>query len=170
MLNKGYLQENYEHSQRMWSQWMASIMSRRFVIKAGTLAALGGASAMSQLMAACAGGGAQSTLGGEELAEGAFKYSRFPMVEKFNWRLIKWDMTPYYGGTFIDHLTPPNTWDILRNTPTTKAGRWWQTLYRLHYGPPTETAGWPVQPMDYEDSDGPVRIEPQAASEMPTAA
>ncbi len=170
MAKKTYLQENYEYSQRMWSQWMASIMSRRFVIKAGTLAALGGQAAMSQLMAACAGGGAQSTIGGEELAEGAFKYSRFPMVEKYNWRLIKWDMTPYYGGTFIDHLAPPNTWDILRNTPTTKAGRWWQTLYRLHYGPPTETAGWPVPPMDYENTDGPVRIEPQAAAVMPTHA
>jgi ABC-type transport system substrate-binding protein len=149
---------------------MGAEMSRRFVIKAGTLAALGGASAMSQLMAACAGGGAQVRVGSEELVEGAFKYSRFPMVEKYNWRLIKWDMTPYYGGTFIDHLAPPNTWDILRNTPTTKAGRNWQTLYRLHYGPPTETAGWPVQPMDYEDSDGPVRIEPQAAAQMPTHA
>jgi hypothetical protein len=130
MAKKTYLQENWEYSQRRWSEWMGAQLSRRFVIKAGTLAALGGASAMSQLMAACAGGSSQSTIGGQELAEGAFKYSRFPMVEKFNWRLVKWDMTPYYGGTFIDDWTPPNTWDNLRNSPTTKGGRFWQTLLR----------------------------------------
>jgi len=171
MAKKTYLQENYEYSQRRWSEWMAAQMSRRFVIKAGTLAALGGASAMSQLMAACATSGSRDIVaGGAELAEGSFKYSRFPMVEKYNWRLVKWDMTPYYGGTFIDDFTPPNTWDNLRNSPTTKGGRNWQTLYRLHYGPPQETAGWPVPPMNYEDTDGPVRIEPGAALEMPKKA
>ena len=30
--------------------------------------------------------------------------------------------------TFIDDWTPPNTWDNLRNSPTTKGGRNWQTL------------------------------------------
>ena len=172
MANKTYLQEVYEHSQQRWSQWMAAEMSRRFVIKAGTLAALGGSSALSQLMAACASGGSQSiTTGGELLGQGSFKYSRYPLVEKYNWRLVKWDMTPYYGGTFIDQSAPVNTWDILRNSPTSKAGRWWQTLYRLHYGPASETAGWPVQTMDYEDTDGkPIRIEPNAAAEMPKIA
>jgi ABC-type transport system substrate-binding protein len=92
------------------------------------------------------------------------------MVEKYNWRLVQWGMTPYYGGTFIDQSAPVNTWDILRNSPTSKGGRWWQTLYRLHYGPPQETSGWPVPPMDYENTDGPVRIEPQAAAQMPTHA
>jgi ABC-type transport system substrate-binding protein len=164
------LQENYEYSQRMWSQWMGAAMSRRFVIKAGTLAALGGSSALSQLMAACAAGGAQTTTPGGELAEGAFKYSRFPLVEKYNWRLVKWDMTPYFGGEYREDSAPVNVYEPLRNSPTSKGGRWWQTLYRLHYGPGSETAGWPVQPMDFEDTDGPVRIEPQAAAEMPTKA
>ena len=50
MAKKTYLQENYEYSQRMWSQWMAAQVSRRFVVKAGSLAALGGTSALSQLM------------------------------------------------------------------------------------------------------------------------
>ena len=78
MAKKTYLQENYEYSQRRWSEWMGAEMSRRFVIKAGTLAALGGASALSQLMAACASGGAQSITTGGELGAGSFKYSRFP--------------------------------------------------------------------------------------------
>jgi len=167
---KTYLQENYEYSQRMWSEWMYSVMSRRFVIKAGTLAALGGASAMSQIMAACAAGGSQSTFESQELAEGAFKYSRFPLVEKFNWRVVKWPMTPYYGGTFQEPYSAPRTWDILRNSPTSTGGRVWQVLYRLHYGPGQETPGWPVPPMDYENTDGPVRVEPGAAAEMPTHA
>ncbi len=167
---KTYLQENYEYSQRMWSRWMYSNLSRRFVMKAGTLAALGGASALSQLMAACASSGAQETSVGTELAEGSFKYSRFPLVEKYNWRLVKWDMTPYYGGTIQDHTSPPQNWDMLTNSPTTFGGRYFQTLYRLHYGPGSETAGWPVQPMDYEDTDGPVRVEPNAALEMPKVA
>ncbi len=170
MAKKTYLQENYEYSQRRWSEWMGAELSRRFVIKAGTLAALGGASALNQIMAACAGGGAQSTTTGGELGAGAFKYSRFPLVEKYNWRLVQWGMTPYYGGEFRDQSAPVNTWDMLRNSPTSKGGRWWQTLYRLHYGPGSETAGWPVPPMDYENTDGPVRIEPQAAAEMPKKA
>ena len=170
MAKKTYLQENYEYSQRMWSRWMGAELSRRFVMKAGTLAALGGASALSQLMAACAGGAAQEASVGTELAEGSFKYSRFPLVEKYNWRLVKWDMTPYYGGTLNDGYAPPNTWDILKTSPTTSGGRYRQTLYRLHYGPGYEQPGWPVPPMDYEDTDGPVRIEPQAAAQMPTHA
>jgi len=170
MAKKTYLQQNYEYSQRRWSEWMGAEMSRRFVIKAGTLAALGGASALSQLMAACASGGAQEASVGAELAEGAFKYSRFPLVEKYNWRLVKWGMTPYYGGTLIDNTGPVNSWDMLRNSPTSFGGRFLQTLYRLHYGPGSETPGWPVQPMDYEDTDGPVRVEPGAAAEMPKIA
>ncbi len=170
MAKKTYLQENYEHSQRMWSQWMGSQMSRRFVIKAGTLAALGGSTALAQIMAACAGGAAREISVGSELEAGSFKYSRFPLVEKYNWRLVKWDMTPYYGGEYREDSNPVSSYDILRNSPSTPGGRWWQTLYRLHYGPGYEQPGWPVQPMDFEDSDGPVRIEPNAAAEMPTKA
>ncbi|HLF08728.1 MAG TPA: ABC transporter substrate-binding protein [Dehalococcoidia bacterium] len=173
MPKRTYLQENYEYSQRRWSEWMYSVLSRRFVIKAGTLAALGGAAALPQLMAACAGGGAQQeTSVGTELATGAFKYSRFPLVERYNWRLVPWEMTPYYGGEYRDSLIAQlaTTWDMLRNSPTSKGGRFWQTLYRLHYGPGQATAGWPVPPMDYEDTDGPVRIEPNAAAAMPTHA
>ncbi len=171
MAKKTYLQENYEYSQRRWSEWMGAALTRRFVIKAGTLAALGGTSAMSQLMAACAVGGAQrETSVGAELAEGSFKYSRFPLVEKYNWRLVKWDMTPYYGGHLMDPYAPPNSWNMLRNSPTSFGGRYFQTLYRLHYGPGQETPGWPVPPMDYEDTDGPVRVEPNAALEMPKIA
>jgi len=170
MARKTYLQQNYEYSQRRWSEWMGAEMSRRFVIKAGTLAALGGSAALSQLMAACAGGGSQTIVTGGELGEGAFKFSRFPLVEKYNWRLVQWDMTPYYGGEYLEQSAPVNTYDMLRNSPTSKGGRWWQTLYRLHYGPGSETAGWPVPPMDFEDTDGPVRIEPGAAAEMPKKA
>jgi peptide/nickel transport system substrate-binding protein len=167
----GYLQEAYEYYQEQWSRAMYKMASRRFVIKAGTLAALGGATAMSQLMEACAGGAAKETSVGSELAAGSFKYSRFPMVEQYNWRLVKWDMTPYYGGTFIDQYTPPNNWDMLKTSRTTPGGRPWQTLYRLHYGPPTETPGWPVEPMNYEDTDHkPFRVEPHAAAEMPKIA
>jgi ABC-type transport system substrate-binding protein len=79
-------------------------------------------------------------------------------------------MTPYYGGEYREDSNPPNNFNILRTSPSTPGGRWWQTLYRLHYGPGQQTAGWPVQPMDFEDTDGPVRIEPQAAAEMPTKA
>jgi ABC-type transport system substrate-binding protein len=167
---KTYLQENYEYSQRRWSEWMGAALSRRFVIKAGTLAALGGTSALNQLMAACAGSGAQSGLSSGELEAGAFKFSRFPIVEKYNWRLVKWDMTPYYGGEYLEDSSPINVYEPLRTSPTSKGGRWWQTLYRLHYGPGSDTPGWGVQPMDYEDTDGPVRIEPNAAAEMPKKA
>src|SRR3990172_265821 len=170
MAKKTYLQQNYEYSQRRWSEWMGAEMSRRFVIKAGTLAALGGSAALSQIMAASAGGGAQTIVTGGELGEGAFKFSRFPLVEKYNWRLVQWDMTLYYGGEYLEQSAPVNTYDMLRNSPTSKGGRWWQTLYRLHYGPGSETSGWPVPPMDFEDTDGPVRIEPGAAAEMPKKA
>src|SRR3970040_3146613 len=100
---------------------MFSVLSRRFVIKGGTLAALGGAAALPQLMAACAGGGAQQEKSvGTELAAGAFKYSRFPLVEKYNWRLVPWAMTPYYGGEYRDSLIAQLafTWDTLRKYPT----------------------------------------------------
>jgi hypothetical protein len=76
----------YFRQQRWRDRILAARVPRGIVVKGGTLAALGGASAIAQILAACASGAAEDTSLTQMSVEGAYKYSKFPMIEKYNWR------------------------------------------------------------------------------------
>src|SRR3990170_7835735 len=83
---QSYIQEAQVYHNRLWAQLMQRTAPRRFVIKAGTLAALGGMGGLNALMAACAGSASRDAgIATLELEAGAFKYSRYPAIEKYNW-------------------------------------------------------------------------------------
>lgn len=115
MSEERYLREAKQYHDQLWAQAMRRYFSRRVVIKASTLAALGGASALNGLLAAC-GTGAQTQPEGlsAELAAGAYKYSRFPMIEKYNVRNLRWGGTPYLDGKAAVAISPPQHWDVVR--------------------------------------------------------
>ena len=82
--NQSYLdQANEYHREQLWrDRLLAARIPRGLVVKGGTLAALGGASALAQILAGCTGAAKESGVGGATVGEGAFKYSRFVMIEK----------------------------------------------------------------------------------------
>lgn len=108
------------HGQR-WQQFMRRQAPRRLLIQAGTLAALGGATAVQAIMAACTGGAREAEyLGRRE--EGSFQYSRFPLVDKYNWRRMPMGDVPYYGGRLVDPAGGPRSWDFVRGDPGSAYG------------------------------------------------
>jgi hypothetical protein len=107
------------------------------VVKASTLAALGGSAAISQLLAACAGGGATTDELTRVSEEGAYKWSKYPLVEKYNYRNLPWTATPYYDGLSLGpHRGGPNSWDIVR-VATTGMGIF-DNVVAKKYGPDIE--------------------------------
>ena len=71
---------DYYREQQSVRRLLAARVPRGLVVRAGTLAALGCAGALSQVLAACVGGGAQKeTLIGAS-AEGTYKYSKYPYI------------------------------------------------------------------------------------------
>src|SRR3989304_5050993 len=61
---QSYIQEAQVYHNRLWAQLMQRAAPRRFVIKAGTLAALGGMGGLNALMAGGGGGGGRGAGGG----------------------------------------------------------------------------------------------------------
>jgi hypothetical protein len=130
---------------------------RRLVLRAATLAAVGGASALPALLAACGGGSkspttsskstgsAVSTSNGPDITasnnltpipEGQFKYSRYPLVDKYNWRYLPWGGTPTQGGNLVANPLQPPNWNPLQQISMDNyGGRLWSTLGRILYGP-----------------------------------
>ena len=129
-----HLEQAQRYHDERWAHLMGRALSRRFVLKAGTLAALGGTAALSQLIAACAGGASRTTVDTKEIEAGAFKYSRYPAIEKYNWRSLPWVQTPLVDGKFVRSGTGPNDWDFVRNYRSVAAGMM-QQLLRLRYDP-----------------------------------
>jgi len=135
MKQRSYQDEAQAYHDAVWAQLMRGAMSRRFVIKAGTLAALGGASALNALIAACAGGARQEEISAKELEAGAFKYSRYPHVEKYNWRSLPWGEKPYLDGKMVLPKAPPAHWDFTRAYVSHVTPSMMQNLLRLGYNP-----------------------------------
>jgi hypothetical protein len=114
-----YLEQanNYFREQRWRERLLVARVPRSLVVKAGTLAALGGASAVAQLLAACAGGGASDAgTGGQTAGEGAYKWSKYTMIEKYNWRNLPWGGTPYLDGVLTMSGSGTN-WDPRAGPP-----------------------------------------------------
>ncbi len=150
---------------------------RRVVFRAGTIAALGGASILPALLAACSGGsskppapsaatsatkpasaggaaaspgaasgsaaGGSSAVSGDisaatnlpPLADGQFKYSRYPLVEKYNYRNLQWGGTPTQGGNLVSNPLQPPNWNILAQPSMNNyGGRLFNTLGHIVYG------------------------------------
>ena len=130
-----YLQEAHEYYR--WQEWCQQMLAMRIprsiVIKAGSLAALGGASALSQLLAACTLGASEQEDISRASTEGSYKWSKYPMIEKYNFRSMPWPTTPYVDGVTIDSSIPAN-WDFLRARLTSNGGRHMNTLFHKRYG------------------------------------
>lgn len=131
-----YEQEAYEEYQRRWQRLMALPLRRSFTVRAGTLAALGGASAINALLAACAqvaGEKADSALETRSLKD--YQYSPFPLVERYHWRRQHFQEPPYIGGNMYHSSTSPANWNHVKGVGAGNSG-WggvaFQTLLALH--------------------------------------
>ena len=133
-----YLEQasDYYREQRWHQRLLAARVPRSLAIRAGTLAALGGASVLSQILAACAGGGAQQETTVGTSAEGSYKYSKFPYIEKYNWRNLPWGGTPYVDGTLVMSGSGANNWDMVRQPSgvLTSYGSVMDNLLNKRYG------------------------------------
>ena len=129
-----YQDEAYDYLRERTQRLMSTRVPRNLVIKGSTLIALGGASGLAQLMAACtqAGSTREATIGTS--AEGSFKYSKYPLIEKYNWRNLPWGGTPYVDGVHVQTRTPPSNWDFVRRAVSSE-GYVLDTLLNKRYGP-----------------------------------
>ncbi len=137
MSQQSYFAEAHEHykEQRWRRRLLAARLPRSLVVRAGTLAALGGSTALGQLLAACAASGSGKTATVGITAEGSYKYSRFPAIEKYNFRNLPWPTTPYVDGTIIfRHDAGANRWDFARLS-LAGWGCIMQALLAKRYGP-----------------------------------
>ena len=131
-----YEQEAYDYFRQLWHQSMRRALSRRLVIRAGTLAALGGASALPSLLAACARA-AEEGVPPEQIAaegpEGRLAWIH-PYAVKYHWRRLPWPTEPYYDGTLVP--TSIGGWSTfeLVTRPQTSGGFIWEQLMRPKYG------------------------------------
>ena len=160
MKRQSYQDEAQAYHDQRWGQLMRHTVSRQFVIKAGTLAALGGAGALNALMAACTGGAKQEELSARELEAGAFKYSRYPHIEKYNWRSLPWSGTPYVDGKFVLAKGTPANWDFTRFYRSATTSAMTQSLLRLQYDPtdtPDFTYEIPYVELDLADKVTPAK-------------
>ena len=129
---------------------------RRVVLRAATIAAVGGASALPAILAACGGGKSATTTSSKStgstgsssngsditassnltpIPEGQFKYSRYPLVEKYNWRNLPWGGTTTTGGNLVSNPLQPPNWNPLQQISMDNyGGRIWDTLGRILYG------------------------------------
>src|SRR5574341_14479 len=96
-----YVEQAYDYyrEQRWKQRLLAARVPRGLVVRAGTLAGLGGASAVAQILAACAAGGTSKETVIGTSAEGAYQYSKYAYIEKYNCRSLAWGGTPCVDGT-----------------------------------------------------------------------
>lgn len=134
-----YEQEAYQYWYEQWQAMMAKGLSRRLIVKAGTIAGLGGWSTLNVLIAACANRGAQIRDEVQAmLAEGQYQYSPFPLADRYHWKRLVWKDPPYYGGHLQHTASSPPSWDGLRTGGNTAyGGVSFQTLLTLKRGPET---------------------------------
>jgi len=128
-----YLQEAYDYYEERMAHWMAIHVHRGLIVKGTTLLALGGASAVTQLLAACASSGGQESVAREISAEGAYKYSKYPYIEQYNFRNLPWGGTPYVDGVHHRPQNAPRNWDVFKNGLQSYAV-WLDTLRKKRYG------------------------------------
>lgn len=137
---KTYEQEAHEYYRETWRRGMRDLMlTRRLAIKGATLAALGGSSALSALLAACAPGSADRADVSGRLEEGRYEYSPFPLVEKYHWRKQPFAEPPFYGGTMVHvQSQAPRNWNHVKGVGAGNSG-WggqaFQTLLALPVAP-----------------------------------
>lgn len=125
------LDEAFAYQRHLWRRALAARASRQLVVRAGTLASLGGLSAVNALLAACgAEASAQREVVGQSAA-GSYRYSRYPLVDKYHWRRYTWGGTPYLGGTIVSPDSPPNNFDLLRVSGNAFHGYTHNLLMRL---------------------------------------
>lgn len=159
-----YLEEAYEYWREVWRRQMAVATRRSLFLRGSTLAALGGASALNSLLAACASGAETVQREVQREAErGTYQYSRYPLVEKYNWRLLPWGGTPYYGGHALEpNNDPPSNWDFFNSLMHSHTGRSHQRLMRNKYGP-----GAHMERLDTDkDFEGDLALEARPARDF----
>jgi len=130
-----YLEEagEYYREQRWRQRLLEARVPRSIVVRAGTLAALGGASALAQILAACSqAGSSKETLIGTS-TEGSYKWSKYPLVEKYNYRNLPWGGTPYVDGALVTTGSGASNWDFVR-LRLTSYGSIMDTLINKRYG------------------------------------
>ncbi len=129
-----YLQEasDYYREQEGRQRLMAARIPRSLVIKGTTLLALGGASAVQALLAACAASAGQESVTKEISAEGSYKYSKYPYIEKYNFRNLSWGGTPYVDGVHSTSGSGARSYDVFKNGLQSDFA--WDTLRRKRYG------------------------------------
>src|SRR3972149_3078210 len=134
-LKQSYIEQAHEYYREQ--EWRRSLLAARvprsLVVKAGTLAALGGGAAISQLLAACAGGAAEKETVIRASAEGTYKYSKYPYIEKYNWRSLPWGGSPYVDGTLVMTGSGASNWDFVRLF-LTSYGQMMDNLLNKRYG------------------------------------
>jgi peptide/nickel transport system substrate-binding protein len=128
-----YLQEAYDYYEERRRAWLGAQVPRSFIIKGTTLVALGGASAVTQLLAACASGAVEQSVTREISQEGAYKWSKYPFIEKYNFRNMPWPATPYVDGVHHRPQGAPRSWNVFRNG-LQSYGIWLDTLRKKRYG------------------------------------
>ena len=128
-----YLQEAYDYYEERRRGWLAMQIPRSLMVKGTTLLALGGTSAVTQLLAACAGGASQESVTREISEVGAYKYSKYPFIEKYNFRNMPWPSTPYVDGVHMRPQGAPRSWNVFRNG-LQSYGIWLDTLRKKRYG------------------------------------
>lgn len=143
-----YYQEAWAYRYEQWQRAMAARLSRRLVLHGSAIASLGGASALNALLAACATDQAARRESRERLAEGQWKYSPYPQVEKYHWRLLPWSNEVYVGGTQLDGTTsPPARWHFTQVSLTIPGGRVMHLLlHNRAYGPGKDLDRVELQP------------------------
>ena len=118
-------------------------VSRRLVLKGGALATVGGVAALNAFLAACGGRGKSETSGGGTLSgQGQLagqatpgagaqsgSFSPYELVDKYNWRRLKWGGTPMRGGEIVHGGANANNWDLMKATTLTPAPPYYNGLY-----------------------------------------
>lgn len=132
------------------------VNKRRLFLKGGTLAALGGTAALSELLAACSGGANHSSsktsnsgaaagtraaatsgspaAGGSGAPAGTAaaksgQFSPYPLVDKYNWQRLNWSGTPTKGGEIRHGGASAANWDHMKTTTLTPAPPYFNGLY-----------------------------------------
>jgi peptide/nickel transport system substrate-binding protein len=135
MANKqSYFQEaaDYWREQQWRQRLMAARVPRSLVVKGTTLLALGGAGAVNQILAACAASAGREGVTKEISTEGSYKWSKFPYIEKYNFRNLPWPTTPYWDGVHARSGGGNASWDVFRNGLQSEFV--WDTLRNKRYG------------------------------------
>ena len=135
MSSQSYLDQAVEYyREREWSRrLLAARVPRNLVVKTGTLLTLGGASAVSQLLTACTQAASREADLSAPSAEGSYKYSKYPLIERYNWRSLPWGGTPYVDGRLQMQGSGVANWDFVRFA-NTSYGTIMDNLLNKRYG------------------------------------